>query len=176
MNSKEILESYDAHLEKATKKLKTLEFYCGNEVKQQSISGWVLEQTVQHFLKKELTERGYKNLIFEEEQTIMHPNPRIKRKHIRVDLTIKNPTSNKTILIEIKKGGIYGEKQLDKYMPYIKKLKTDTLYLYLTLGESVKKYREKSYEVFRKENVFILKDHVDEPWERFVNIIEGHIK
>ena len=146
----------EKNIEMAKKSLRKLDIYCGNEPMIRGLNGWVFEQVIQFCLREELKNKNRSNLILEEQFTFD------RRK--KADLKISN------IIIEIKKEGLFGDDDIDKYKEYNKIAKEKGLiYLYLTGGERVEKYIKGSIQAFGKDNSFFLDE--DGQWERFVNRI-----
>lgn len=156
-NYQKIQELTESQIQEAKSKLKELKIYCNNiEPKFTGLNGWVFEQVIQYCLIKEFKKLGITNFEIKEQAHLD------KRK--KLDLMINNK-----IAVEIKRNGIYGKGDIEKYtkckeVADEKKL----IYLYITPRETYKPYQVSTVKIFGKENCFFLDEN---DWERFVNRI-----
>lgn len=167
-DEQKIKELTDSQIKKSKEKLHELDVFCGREPELSGLNGWVFEQVIQYCLRKELEEKGLRNVIISEQYKL--------GSRAIIDFKIADK-----IVVEIKRSGIfYKKEQGSQYDDRVKYRRYRDLanqqgftYLYITAKEQTPKkgksenYKETTRMIFDRENTFFL----DEPgdWERFVN-------
>jgi len=150
----EIEHLYEEQFEKALKSLKGLKIFCGNEPRIRGLNGWIFEQVIQFCLLEELKNKGLSDVEIEEQASL--------RGGKKADLKIGN------VIIEIKKEGFFGDRDIEKYKEYRKVADEKGLtYLYLTGGERVQKFIDGAIQVFGEGNCFFLDEKGS--WGKFVD-------
>ncbi len=152
-NEYQVYKLYLSSLKSATRMLKQIRVFCGNEPNFSGLDGWVFEQTIQYCIKKELKARKVKAEIAEQVKL---------KSRIKVDLKIGNAA------IEIKKSGLFSASDVAKYRKYRKAVNDLGLeYLFITGGERYQPYRRGITTALGKANTFFLDTSGD--WKRFIN-------
>ncbi len=152
-DEEKVLRRSESSRESAVHGLETLEVYCGREPHVLGLSGWVFEQAVQSCIKEELEAR---------ESTVDIGEQVPLGGKIKADLAVG------TVAIEVKRRGLFGAGDMEKYRAYRQMANANGLeYLYITGQESYQPYRNRTVHALGRENAFFL----DTPgeWARFIN-------
>lgn len=159
-NETSIQRVYEANLREAKRQLQNLPVCCSYEPSFPGLAGWILEQTIQHCVRRELDKM---NLTAEVEEQVS-----IGRQ-AAVDLLI-----GKTA-IEIKTSGLAGEDDIVKYKNYQDQAKErGWRYVFLSINETA--FRTHITEALGKDNVVLLENfdnvwQINGEWERFIGIV-----
>jgi len=153
-SEEQIRDLFKKNLGRAKKLLTKLPIFCGEKDDFSGLHGWVFEKTIQYCIREELKTKGIRT-NFQEEINLGGRS--------RVDLVV-----GKTA-IEIKLRGLFSSNSIEKYRncKTLAKKQGYNCYIYLTLGESYRPYREGIINVLGKENTFFL-DEAGE-WTRFID-------
>jgi len=148
-----VLRRSESSREAAIRGLHALEVYCGREPHVLGLNGWVFEQTVQSCIKEEL----------EAQQITVEIGEQVPLEgRIKADLAVG------TVLIEVKRRGLLGAKDIEKYRAYRQIANASRLeYLYITGQETYQPYRNRTVQALGQENAFFLDSAGD--WARFIN-------
>ncbi len=164
-DNERVSELHERSLEDASKALRNMEVFCGNDCRIGGLSGWVFEQTVQYCLQRELRDRD------------LHPQMAEQYSlggKAKADLAVWCVTHHR-VAIEIKLRGLFGPDEAERYRRYKEAANAKKLqYLYITKGETYRPYREGIQEALGVENTFFLDTEGD--WERFVTRIVTHLQ
>ena len=146
---------YESSLRQAKANLAGLKVHSGVQPRFAGLNGWVLEQTIQHCIRREMKAVGVELPINEQ----VGLGGRAK-----VDLVVGQ------VAIEIKAGGLFGLDDVRKYRQYRKLAEQGGYrYMFVTGAESHKPYRDGIIDALGPASVVFL----DEPgqWERFVDAV-----
>lgn len=148
-----VLRRSESSRKSAVRGLEALEVYCGREPHVLGLNGWVFEQTVQICIKEEL----------EAQQITVDIGEQVPLEgRIKADLAVG------TVLIEVKRRGLFEAGDIEKYQQYRQRANAKRLeYLYITGQETYQPYRDRTVQALGQENAFFL----DTPgeWARFIN-------
>ena len=146
---------FDSSLRDAKACLASLKVCSSDEPKFNGLDGWLFEQTIQYCLRKELKARGRQPEI--KEQVNLGGRS-------RADLLVGRAA------IEIKKSGLFQREAANRYRKYRSTAeKKGYSYLYLTLRETYRPYREDVEKALGNQNAFFLDSPTE--WQRFVKRI-----
>lgn len=155
---KKIMDKYENELDKAKETLMHLEVAI-DEPNINGLNGWVFEETIRYFLQKELDALGLSKISIESQKQLEGGK--------KVDFVL-----NDNIAIEVKKGGIFGKQDAERYKGYFEEAnEKDWCYLYITGQETHPPYKQKTKEVFGKDNCFFLDEDEEGEWRKFIERI-----
>jgi hypothetical protein len=119
------------------------------------LNGWVCEQTVRKCLTQEAVAAGLKYETVEQHKF---------GGRARLDLVVGN------VAIEVKAHGVFGKNDCGKYEKYRTEVeKAGKKYLYVTLWEGHRPFRQMMRDIFGPENAFFVEEAGD--WEKFVKAV-----
>lgn len=159
-NETAIQKVYEANLREAKRQLQNLPVCCSYEPSIPGLTGWILEQTIQHCIRRELDRMNLSAEV--EEQVIID-------EQATIDLLI-----GKTA-IEITTSGLASEDDIVKHKNYQTQAKErGWRYVFLSISETT--FRTHLIEALGKDNVILLENYdsvwqLNGEWGRFIGII-----
>jgi hypothetical protein len=142
-DEKRVRQLFESNLEEATARLTKLSFCCCESPAFQGLSGWVFEHTIWFCLREELAAVKIQATI--RDQVSLGGK-------VRADLLIGT-----LVAIELKARGIFGKADPYRYAKYKAAAeKKDYSYLYITLQETYRPYREAMQQQLGNESAFFL--------------------
>ena len=156
MTGADVEERFHSAFQDATRCLKGLTVFCGQDPAFGGLSGWVFEKTIQKCIRESLASR--RDALPIDEQFSLGGR-------VKADLKVG------TVVVEIRSAGLFGQADIDKYRTCKSAARSLGLrFVFLSLYESHQPFRAGVTDALGAENVFFLREDAGS-WQRFIDLL-----